>query len=463
MFALRKKTMRPRVAGLVFVCSLITAGCTGVATGTSDESPEPLREGAADLEAQRAELERQRALLAQARAQFEAEQQEAGTREAARVEMPADADRISIGPENAKPGECYARVLIPAVYQTTTERVETKKQSERIEIIPARYETVEEEVLVRPATTRTEVVPARYETVEERVEIKPATIRREIVPAVYETVEERVLVKPAGTRTVEVPAEYETVLEERLIAPARTEWRFESEIETGNSAGLSSASQTIDRFGSLKVLDTRIESTGELMCLVEVPAQYRTIEKQVLVRPATTRTVVDESRPAEYRTVTKTILVKPESVREIVIPAEYGTVEVTRLVEPETTREIVVPAEYRKVSVTRLVEPARERRVEIPAEYTVVTGSSQVSAERFDWRPVLCKVNMTRENVGALQRALTETGCCRCGPARNACKADGIMGPCTLDAAQCFAKSRKLPWGNNYVTLDVIAELGLEF
>lgn len=450
---------RSRMTILALLAPFVFAGCADLPIGNPGASS---RESADELEAQRTELARQQAELEQARARFEAERQAAIERETP-PDAVAENVRASLEPEDAKPGECYARVLIPALYETTTERVVTKPKSERIDIVPARYEVVEEQVLVKPETSRIEVIPARYETVEERVEIKPATTERKVIPAVYETVEERVLVKPAGTKTREVPAVYKTVVERKLVAPARTEWRFESEIEASTSAGLASASQTIERFGGIKVLDTRIEETGELMCLVEIPAQYKEIEKQVLVKPATTETIDDETQPAKYATVKKTVLVKPETVLETPIPAEYGTVTVTRLVEPERIREITVPPVYRTVSVTRLVQPAQEQREVIPAEYMTVTSSSLVRKERFDWRPVLCKVNMTRENVSALQRVLTETGCCRCGSARNECTADGVMGPCTLDAAQCFAKSRNLPWGSNYITLDVISELGLEF
>lgn len=460
MFSRKRIRNGSSIATLIGLAAAALAGCAELPIGNSGASA---RDSAAEIAAQRAEIARQKAELEQERAQFAAERQAAIEREAAPVEAAEATADISIDPEDAKPGECYAHVFIPALYKTTTERVMTKPESERIEITPARYETVEERVLVKPETTRTEVIPARYETVEEQVEIKPASMRREVVPAEYETVEEQVEIKPQGTKTIEVPAKYETVIEEKLIAPARTEWRFESEIEASTTAGLASASQTIERFGNYKVLDTRVETTGELMCLVEIPAQYKKIEKQVLVSDARTETVPDETKPAEYKTVRKTVLRKPETVREIPIPPEYGTVEVTRLVQPEETREIVVPAEYRTVSFTRLVEPAQERRIVIPAEYTDVTSTSLVYKERFGWRPVLCKVNMTRENVSALQNALTATGCCRCGPSRNECKADGIMGPCTFEAAQCFAKSKNLAWGSNFITLDVISELGLEF
>ncbi|MBT8422889.1 MAG: hypothetical protein KJP03_07215, partial [Gammaproteobacteria bacterium] len=45
-------------------------------------------------------------------------------------------------PPNPKAGECYARVLIPAKYSTSTERVLIKEASERVEIVPASYKTV---------------------------------------------------------------------------------------------------------------------------------------------------------------------------------------------------------------------------------------------------------------------------------------------------------------------------------
>lgn len=458
MIKMRIIKIKPTLTTCVALTAVALAGCADIPWSDSGTSS---RESAAEIESQRAELARQKEDLERERAQFEAEKQAETERSEPQPDVAEAAIRTSVGPDGAKPGECYARVIIPAVYKTTNERVLIKEKSERIEIIPARYKVVQEKVEVKPETTRLEVIPGRYETVAEQVEIKPAIIKLKIVPAVYKTIDEQVLVKPAITETREVPAVFKAVMETKLVEPARTEWKLGSEIETSGSVALASASQTIERFGDYNVLDTRIEATGELMCLVEIPAKYETIEKRVIEEPAKTITV--EIEPAEYKTVTKTILLQPETTREVTIPAEYGTVEVTRLVEPEQEREISVPAEYRTVSVTKLVESAKEQPITIPAEYTTVTSSKRLSEEQFDWRPVLCQVNMTRENVSALQRALNETGCCRCGSTRNECKSDGIMGPCTLDAAQCFAKSKKLPWGSNFITLDVISELGLEF
>ena len=149
----------------------------------------------------------------------------------------ADADL----PPNAKPGECYARVLIPEQYKNTSERVLVREASERIETIPAVYRTVQERILVKEASERLDTVPAVYETVTERVLVKPAytTWKKgtgaitkvdnstgEImclveVPAEYKTVTKRVLKTPATTRKVNIPAEYQTVSVRKLVEPAK--------------------------------------------------------------------------------------------------------------------------------------------------------------------------------------------------------------------------------------------------
>ena len=48
-------------------------------------------------------------------------------------------------PPGATPGECYARVFVPAEYKTTTAQVLKQEASARLEIIPAKYEVVEEQ------------------------------------------------------------------------------------------------------------------------------------------------------------------------------------------------------------------------------------------------------------------------------------------------------------------------------
>ena len=138
-------------------------------------------------------------------------------------------------PPNAKTGECYARVLIPATYKTETSEVLKKEAGYRIEVTEPSYEWVTEEVLVKEASEVAELVPAKYEWRTESILVKDAHEHLKTIPAVYETKTERILVKPAYTT-----------------------WK--------------KGRGPIEKISN---------STGEIMCLVEVPAEYRTITSKV--------------------------------------------------------------------------------------------------------------------------------------------------------------------------------------
>jgi hypothetical protein len=164
------------------------------------------------------------------------------------------------------------------------------------------------------------------------------------------------------------------------------------------------------------------------MCLVEVPATYKTVEKRVLVTPARTNTI---EIPAEYKTVTKTVVKQPATTREVMIPAKYDT-----------------------VTVTKLAAPASEKRISIPAEYQTVTRTNKATEESMEWRQVMCEVNMTRDNVRALQQELADRGYYKIG-------VDGIIGSQTLSAARRYALDKNLPAGSNYIPIEVIKSLNL--
>lgn len=290
------------------------------------------------------------------------------------------ADVMADLPQDAKAGECYARVLVPASYNTETERVLKSEASERIEILPARYEWVEERVLVKEASTRIEVVPAKYSWAEERVEVASASMRKSEVPARYEWVEERILVKPA-----------------------QTVWK------KGR--------------GPVEKVDN---GTGEIMCLVEEPAVYRTMRKQVLAAPPKT---IDEDIPAEFKTVKKQVLVEPASTRTLEIPAEYTTVRVRRMVSPPT-----------------------EKRVAIPAVYETVSRQVMVSEPRVEWRSILCETNMGTVMVSDIQRALKNAGFDP-GPI------DGVFGTQTMRAVTAYQRSKGMAEGA--LTFDALKSLGI--
>ncbi|MGI9233313.1 MAG: peptidoglycan-binding domain-containing protein [Woeseiaceae bacterium] len=369
----------------VLAGAAIASGCSSMAADTTSSDAESTSITAADLAASQQRVsELESALAAKERDLANAEAR-ARDDSGSMASMSADA---SLFPPNPKPGECYARVLIPAKYQTVSEQVLKREAGERIEVIPARYEAGTETVLVKEASTKLEIVPAEYGEVQERV-----------------------LVKPASSKIVEVPAVYDTVTERVLDKPAHTAWKK-------GPATVQSAN----------VLSQSLTDTGEIMCLVEVPASYKTVEKRVLVSPARANTI---EIPAEYKTVTRTVVKQPATTREVVIPAKYDTVE-----------------------VTKLVSPASEKRISIPAEYQTVTRTNKATEEMMEWRQVMCEVNMTRDNVLALQKALADKGYYKAS-------VDGVIGGQTLSAARAYAIDKKLPAGSNYVPIEVVKSLDL--
>ena len=69
---------------------------------------------------------------------------------------------LSLYPPDAQPGECYAKVLVPAKYETISEKVVKREASEKVTIVPAKFEWVEERVLSKEASETLTVVPAVY-------------------------------------------------------------------------------------------------------------------------------------------------------------------------------------------------------------------------------------------------------------------------------------------------------------
>lgn len=295
-------------------------------------------------------------------------------------------------PPEADPGECFARVLIP---ETT--------------------EIVTEQVVDRPESTEIQVIPAQFETVTEQVLVKEETVEYRTVPATYTTVTEEVLIEPEKTETIVVPAEFETYTEQVLIRPAYTTWKPGSGLfgRSAVGAGVEAASA-----------DTQM-ATGELLCKVEVPAQYDTVTRTRLVSPERTETRVI---PARYETVTREVVDTPAQVVEEVIPAVYDTVEVTRMVTPAREEVITIPATYKTI------------------EKRVVTGGGGL-----EWREVLCDTNASPAKIREVQQALGDAG--------YETPVDGEFGPATLRSMEAFQRANGLPVG--YLTVSTVEALGV--
>ena len=345
---------------------------------------------------------------------------------AASTSLTADAVESSIIP-NAQPGECYAKALIPAKFETHTEKILVKEASERLEVVPAQFGTTKQKVLTKEASEKLTVVPATFKNITEKVQVRdeetfwrtglknsipvspeilaaakaggapidalqagecvreyfqPAKyetvtenyVKKEgyaklkIIPAKYEYVEEKVLIKEPYQKLVKVPATYETVTEKVLIEPEKTMWK-KSQCNTKDDCGV--------------------------MCLVTIPARYKTVTKRVVKTPPTTKVV---EVPAVYKTVKVRKLVEPARVEKVPVAEQTATyTRTTKTADPVFTWtkvggnkpagykytghqicKLARPAAYKTLTKTVVETPASTKSTPIPEAYTTITVTTVV-------------------------------------------------------------------------------------
>jgi hypothetical protein len=284
----------------------------------------------------------------------------------------------------AKPGECYARIYTPSKYEVEEYQVIKVPASSRIEISPAAYETIEMSRMVKEASKQIMEIPAVYNTVEESILVKEASTKITESPALYKTIEERIVVKEPSTRLETIPAVYEWIDERVIDVPAHTAWK-----EGG------------------KIVEKIDGTTNQPVCLVEVPATYKTIKKRVLKSAVTSR---EYQVPAEYKIVTKQVIDQPATTKVTEIPAEYKVLNKRVVKTPATTKVMHIPAVYTVERVQRLVSPAVVKEISIPPVYEVVTRTNFLAPSRLEWRQVLCDVNLTSDRIIKIQKALEALG-----------------------------------------------------
>ena len=226
-------------------------------------------------------------------------------------------------PPFTHPGQCFAKV-----------------------VEPARFEAVREQVLVAPGRVDSRVVPARRHWEVRPVVLEPERRETFTTPPVLRTVSEPVVMRPATVQVSVIPAQYRDVAERVMVSPPRRYWR---------------RSEGVPGYGPAWVGQTRMEPTGEVVCLVETPAQYRTVWRRVCVQPEQR---VETPVPAEVRYVSRQVVDAPPRVEIRVIPARMGSRQVEVVDAPERVERVDVAPVYREVVRRREVAPERVRWVE---------------------------------------------------------------------------------------------------
>ncbi len=269
---------------------------------------------------------------------------------------------------------------------------------------------------------------------------------------------------------ISVPAAYEWTEERVLDEPAHTTWKKGT--------------------GPIQRID---QGTGEIMCLVEVPATYKTVRKRILKSAPTTNRV---DIPAEYKTIKVRELVAGPQETKTEIPAGYKTVKVSKKTadasfvwheihtrkEPATTRtgakicltetparfktvsrrvlktpaasaKVEIPAAYKTIKVRKLIAGPTENRTEVPAEYKTVYYKELEKEGFMEWRSILCKTNMTGTRVSQIQQALKTAG-------YNPGPIDGSIGAQTMSAVNAFQRAKGLPV-DRYLNVKTLDALGV--
>ena len=428
-------------------------------------------------------------------------------------------------------GECFAEVRVPASWRLEPVEVVVREAAERFEITPARLVETTREVVVRDAHERVVAIqpktrvqafdvehrpagsrlvrgtldgdvppspaeldaiaasgldpaavpvgacvhewhePVARRTSDRRVLVREASERLEVEPAAFERVRVPVETRPAHARLVEIPAARRGAEREVLVEPASTAW--------------------VPGEGPIERIDA---ATGQLMCRVDVPARFASVDVETVETPAMV-TAVEERATIEH--VDAERLAGPARERRYPMPAEFEVLTldeplgdadggdwtwlpgearplrsahertgraVCRRAVPAVTasweRESVavpgrfersaVPAETVRVDVLELAAQATSRAIEVPADAVRLTKRTRLSEERLEWRPVLCRTNVTDEIVTRLQLALEAAGHSPDG-------VDGLLGPGTRAAMERYQRERGLATGG--LTLETLDAL----
>lgn len=407
-------------------------------------------------------------------------------------------------------GQCFARVLVPISTEPVTESILVQAESTQTVIIPPTYETVTENVLLEAERVELRVIPATYRTVYDTVVMEPERVERRIIPATYRTVTETVVleparverqVRPAGRRTVTetvvlqaerieqvvVPAVYETYTEQVLVRDAYTTWQPSAPLyQRARSTGAAGGASNPEEFARLNYSRSQLRElpTGEILCRVEVPAEYETVTRSRLVQaerveqrviPAVTELVersvletttgsgtrddaysrvVEQTIPAVTETVTRQVIDVPEQVVEEVIPAVTRQVARQVIDEPEQVVENVIPARYESVRVQQVTVPGRTETRVIPAVYETQVRQHVTGGGNLDWREVLCEINATPEAIRQIQRALRDAGF-------NPGPIDGVINERTFSALEDYQRANNLIVGQ--ITRESVEHLGVPY
>lgn len=284
----------------------------------------------------------------------------------------------------AQPGKCYAKCFIPD-----------------------QYETITDQIILKEAHTIYQAQAATYDTIQLTITEKPAYTTLILQAPIFEIQTLQMPVSDTLGQWHYTPPTFETMTEQILTQPANLVWQKQT-----TATNCSNSSD---------------DKACYIWCLVEKPAQYRTIQRQIVKTPAR---LTYKQIPPRYITLQKAIL--KQAAR---IDTQY------------------IAAQTRQIETLKLQTPATQIAVDIPAEYSSVTRKKLIKAGGFtDYIELICEIVCFRRSVVRIQEALKALG--------YHVPIDNIVGPSTRAAIIDFQKKNNLPVGN--LNIETLRKLGVE-
>lgn len=428
----------------------------------------------------------------------------------------------------AKSGECYAKVNVPAKYRVEQVDILKKEATERYQITPARFETQTKRVMTREASTRLRAIQPVLEVERDNFLVAPASTRwvrnslngesplsdgersdliaagielddvavgsclyEHYIEPVIKQIPNRVLISEATEKLSTQPAKYRTDSEEVLV---KASYKRLIEVPTvftkKQDRVLIEAAHSIWQKGTgpIQKIDNQ---TGEIMCRVDIPAEYQTVDVEVV---ATEPLLTDVTEEAVYKTVNVQKLEADATEQRVPVAAEFKTmnreqeqtpgrytwldsrtgddssptgrvvchqanpakqiaydrtvVKTAGRFEPETIEEA-----YEDVQVNELISDAQSEKIPVAGESEKIERRIKVADSRFEWQAVLCETNTNGDIIARLQAALADEG-------YSPGSIDGVLGTGTLNALEDYQRKNSLAEGG--VTLESIKALGVE-
>ncbi len=256
-------------------------------------------------------------------------------------------------PSNPNAGECYARVQVPAQYETRSQQVMVHDGYTDYQVEQPHISTRAQEVLVKEPSVQYRVRQPQYTTVTEQMMVRPAYEKLQVSPPQFDTITETMQV--TGPRLIWKKGNPATLRSQGYVVHSTAD---------GGPGGQGYSSTM--QYGAAQTSNAmHCGDTCEIWCLVEEPGQSVSFNRRVLKQPAMVHRV---PVAAKYQSITKQVLADPGGVEEIPVPAEYATVMV----------EDVMPARA-------------SGAVNVPPQYSDVAVNVPVQDERWEWRRVVCE------------------------------------------------------------------------